>query len=58
MKNFEKLKLALKKREEENYAKLQEEVRKLRDSIEHFLTVFFESTSSKAQTNYRGLEMY
>lgn len=60
MKNitFENLKKALKKREEENYARLREEIIKLRDNIEHFLTVFFESTASKAQTNYQGLEMY
>ena len=60
MKNitFENLKKALKKREEENYARLREEILKLRDNIEHFLEVFFESTASKAQTNYQGLEMY
>ena len=57
-KTFENLKKALKKREEENYARLREEILKLRNNIEHFLTVFFESTSGKAQTNYQGLEMY
>ena len=57
-KNFEKFKLALKKREEERYEQLKEEVRKTRDTIEHFLTLFFESTSSKAQTNYTNLQMY
>ena len=56
--NFEKFKLALKKREEERYAKLQEEIRKLRDNIEKVLTMFFESTTSKAQTRYSGLGMY
>ena len=40
-KNFEKFKLALKKREEENYKQLQEEIKKMRDNIEHFLTLFF-----------------
>ena len=35
--NFEEFKLALKKRDEERYAKLQEEIRKMRNNIEHFL---------------------
>ena len=56
--NFEEFKLALKKREEERYAKLQEEIRKMRDNIEHFLTLFFECTTSKNQTNYSNLQMY
>ena len=56
--NFQKFKLALKKREEEQYARLQEEIRKMRDNIEHFLTLFFESTAGRSQTNYNGLEMY
>ena len=56
--NFEKFKLALKKREEERYAKLQDEIRKMRDNIEHFLTLFFESTSGQSQAKYTGLEMY
>ena len=56
--NFEDFKLALKKRDEERYAKLQEEIRRLRDNIEKVLTMFFESTTSKAQTRYSGLGMY
>ena len=56
--NFEKFKLAQKKREEERYEQLKEEVRTTRDKIEHFLTLFFESTSSRAQTNYSSLQMY
>ena len=56
--NFEEFKLALRKREEERYAKLQEEIRKLRDNIEKVLTMFFESTTSKAQTRYSSLGMY
>ena len=56
--SFEDFKLALRKREEERYAKLQEEIRKLRDNIEKVLTMFFESTTSKAQTRYSGLGMY
>ena len=57
-KNFEKFKLALKKREEERYEQLQEEIKKMRDNIEHFLKLFFECTTSKAQTNYSNLQMY
>ena len=56
--NFENFKLSLKKREEERYAKLQEEIRKLRDNIEKVLTMFFESSTSKAQTRYAELGMY
>lgn len=56
--NFEEFKLALKRREEERYAKLQEEIKKLRDNIEKFLTLFFESTTSKSQTTYTSLGMY
>ena len=57
-KNFEKFKLALKKRDEERYEELKKEVKTTRDKIEHFLTLFFESTSSKAQTSYVNLQMY
>jgi len=56
--NFDEFKRALKKREEERYAKLKEEIAKLRENIEAFLTLFFESTTSKSQTNYNGLSMY
>jgi hypothetical protein len=56
--NFEEFKLALKRRREENYAKLLEEIRKLRKNIEDFLTKFFECTASQAQTRYSGLEMH
>ena len=56
--NFEKFKQALKKREEERYEQLKEEVRTTRDKIEYFLTLFFESTASKAQTSFSNLQMY
>ena len=56
--NFEEFKLALKKREEERYTKLQEEIKKMRDNIEKALETFFETTTSKAQTRYSGLGMY
>lgn len=57
-KNFEKFKQELKRREEERYEQLQEEIRKMRDNIEHFLTLFFECTTSKTQTKYTELGMY
>lgn len=56
--SFERLKAAIKRKEEEQYVKLKEEIIKLRDNIEYYLTLFFESTSSQAKTNYSGLEMY
>ena len=56
--NFEEFKLALRRKREENYAKLLEEIRILKKNIEAFLTKFFESTASQAQTNYSGLQMH
>lgn len=58
MYSFEKLKKALKKREEERYNALKKEVKQLREKIEHALTLFFESTASQSQTRYSGLEMH
>ena len=58
MSNWEKFKQALKKREEERYEALRKEVIKMRDNIERMLTMFFESTASKSQTNYSGLGMF
>ncbi len=58
MNNFEKFKLALKKREEERFQALKKEVRELREKIERALELFFESSTGRAQTNYKGLEIY
>ena len=58
MYSFEKLKNALKKREEERYNALKKEIHQLKINIEKALTMFFESSASRAQTNYSGLEMY
>ena len=55
---FENLKKALKRKEEENYAKLREEVKKVRATIEKVLTMILESSANVAKTNYSGLEMY
>ena len=56
--NFEEFKLALKRKREENYTKLLEEIRILKKNIEIFLTKFFECTASQAQTNYSELQIY
>ena len=58
MYSFEKFKQALKKREEERYQALRKEVKELKNKIEKVLEMFFESSTGRAQTNYRGLEMY
>lgn len=58
MYSFEKFKQALKKREEERYQALRKEVKELKNKIEKGLEMFFESSTGRAQTNYRGLEMY
>ena len=56
--NLEEFKLALQKKREENYQKLLEEIRVLKKNIEHFLTLFFESTTSQTQTRYTNLQMH
>ena len=57
MLNFKKFKEALRKRDEERYLMLQNEIKKMRDNIEKFLTMFLESTSNQARTSYGGLEI-
>ena len=42
----------------EEYAKLQLEVKKMKETIEKMLTKIFECTANQAKTNYSGLEMY
>jgi hypothetical protein len=56
--NFEEFKLLLQRKREENYKKLLEEIKVLKANIEHFLTLFFESTTSKTQTMYTNLQMH
>ena len=58
MYSFERLKEVLKKREQERYEALKEEIRILKSKIEKLLDMFFESTTSKAQTNFVELQMY
>ena len=56
--NFEEFKLLLQRKREENYQKLLEEIRVLKKNIEHFLTLFFESTTNQTQTRYTNLQMH
>ena len=58
MTNYEKFKQALKRRQEESYELLMQEVKKVKETIERLLTLAFESSASQARTNYTGLEMY
>lgn len=58
MLNFEKFKEALRKRDEERYKKLNEEIKKMRDNIERILTMILESSSNQARSSYSGLDMY
>ncbi len=56
--DFYKFKLALKKVEEENYVRLQQEVKKVKVFVEKALTAVLETTASAARANYAGLEMH
>lgn len=58
MTNFERLKAALKKQEEERFKALKAEIKKMQASIERFLELALESTSNRSRTNYSGLDMY
>lgn len=58
MTNYEKFKQALKRRQEESYELLMQEVKKVKETVERLLTLAFESSASQARTNYTGLEMY
>lgn len=56
--DYEKFSAALKKGEEEKFAELQKDIKKVRNVVEKMLTSFFECTANQAKTNYSGLEMY
>ena len=58
MTNYEKFKQALKRRQEESYELLMQEVKKVKETVEKLLTLAFECSASQARTNYTGLEMY
>lgn len=57
MANFEKFKLALKKLEEQKYAELREDVKKVRNVVEKILKLAFENTAQVARTNYAGIDI-
>lgn len=56
--NYEKFKQALKKRQEESYELLMQEVKKVKETIEKILTLILETSASSARSNYSGLDMY
>ena len=58
MTGFDKFKSACKKVEEQRYAELKEDVKKVRNIVEKILTMAMENTASSARTNYAGLEMF
>lgn len=58
MYSFERLKKVLKRKREARFRLLKREIRHMRDNIEKALTMFFESSAGRAQTNYTGLQMY
>ena len=58
MYSFERLKKVLKWKSEARFRLLKREIRHMRDNIEKALTMFFESSAGRAQTNYTGLQMY
>lgn len=56
--NYERFKQALKKRQEESYELLMQEVKKVKETIEKILTLILETSASNARTSYSGLDMY
>ena len=54
--DFYKFKLALKKLEEENYLKLQADVKKVKIFVENALAKILETTAKQGRTKYMGLE--
>ena len=58
MYSFERLKRVLKKKQEARFRLLKREIRHMRDNFDKALTMFFESASGRAQTNYTGLESF
>ena len=58
MTGFEKFKNALKKVEEEKYATLQEDIKKVKNIVEKILTMAFENTAQVSRASYAGMEMF
>ncbi len=55
--DYNRFKSALKKVEEENYAKLMQDVEKVKAFVEKALTLCLESNASMSRVNYPGLEI-
>lgn len=55
--NYELFKEAIKRVEQENYAKLLCEVEKVKEFVERNLALFLESNANLARMNYPGVEL-
>lgn len=55
--NYENFKAALRRVEEENYARLMADVAKVKAFVERALTLFLESSANMANTQYHGVEL-
>lgn len=58
MNKFESFKKLIQRKRDARFRLLKREIRHMRDNIEKMLNMFFESSASRAQVNYSGLEMY
>lgn len=54
--NYQKFKEALRRVEQENHARLMEDLEKVKAFIEKSLTLFLESSVNLARMDYPGLE--
>lgn len=55
--DYNRFKAALKKAEDENYARLLCEIQKVKVFVEKALTLFLESSTNLAETNYTGVQL-
>lgn len=55
--DYNRFKVALKKVEEEKYAKLMQDVEKVKAFVEKTLTLCLESSANMSRVNYPGLEL-
>jgi len=58
MNKFESFKKLIQRKRDARFRLLKREIRHMRDNIEKALNMFFESSASRAQVDYSGLEMY
>lgn len=54
--NYQSFKEALKRVQEENHARLVEDIEKVKAFVEKCLTMFLESSSNHARMDYPGVE--